>query len=82
LSEPYRVAAVSSISSASGGQSVAEVKDFIDTCAQNKSWLILVFHRIEDVQSTMECSEADFTEILDYALSKNVDIKNYSEVFM
>lgn len=77
----HRVRAVSAISSANGGTSIAKVKNLIDMVEQNKSWLILVFHRLGTVSSTMDCSISDFTDIVDYVLSKDVEIRDYSQMF-
>ena len=46
----------------------------------SKSWLVLVFHRIENGNDSMCCSENDFTEIADYAISSGAYIMNYAEV--
>ena len=74
----YRVRAVSSISSNSNG--VDYVKDKIDRAMASKSWLVLVFHRIEDGDTSMYCSESDFTEIVNYAVNSGAYIMNYAEV--
>ena len=74
----YRVRAISSISA--GSNNVEYIKDKIDRAMASKSWLVLVFHRIENGNDSMCCSENDFTEIADYAISSGAYIMNYAEV--
>ena len=46
----------------------------------SKSWLILTFHRIEDGNTSMYCSESELSEIADYAIASGAYIMNYAEV--
>ncbi len=74
----YRVRAISSIGASLNN--VDYIKDKIDRAMESKSWLVLVFHRIEDGNNSMYCSEADLKEIADYAISSGAYIMNYAEV--
>jgi peptidoglycan/xylan/chitin deacetylase (PgdA/CDA1 family) len=77
---PHRLRAMSSISSASGGNSVATVQAAIDRAKAGGNWLILVFHRIVDTpSSTVECSWTDFNAILDYVNSSGVDVRTVTD---
>lgn len=80
VDQPYRMRAVSAISSASGGVTEGTVRTLIDYVEQNGGWLILVFHSIGEPVSTMWCSVDNLERIADYALSKNVDIKTVADV--
>lgn len=75
----FRIRAVSSIGAA--GYNVDYVKDKIDRAIASGSWLILVFHRIEDGDTSMYCSEADLSAIADYAIASGAKIMNIAEVF-
>ncbi len=74
----YRVRAISSIGA--NANNVDYVKTQIDRAMASKSWLVLVFHRIEDGDTSMYCSENDLKEIADYAVSSGAYIMNYAEV--
>lgn len=76
----YRVRAISSISSAPNSNNVANIKNHIDRAMASKSWLILTFHRIEDGNTSMYCSESELSEIADYAIASGAYIMNYAEV--
>lgn len=74
----HRVRAISSISA--NLNDVDYIKDKIDKAMMSKSWLVLVFHRIEDGETSMYCSETELTEIVDYAINSGAYIMNYAEV--
>lgn len=76
----YRVRAISSISSAPNCNNVVNIKNQIDRAMASKSWLILTFHRIEDGNTSMYCSENELSEIADYAIASGAYIMNYAEV--
>lgn len=75
----YRVKAISSIGAAGNG--VDYIKDKIDRAVASGSWLILVFHRIEDGDTTSHCSEAELSAIADYALASGAKVMNVAEVY-
>ena len=79
--DDYRLRAISSISAASGGYNVEYIKDKIDRAMAAGAWLILVFHRIEEGNTTMYCSETDLAAIADYAIASSANIMNVAEVF-
>lgn len=62
---------------------VSLVKQQIDRTVENKSWLILVFHKIEDGHSGdgMYCTPSALAEIADYAIASGARIMNVAEVF-
>ena len=74
--EPMRLRARSSISSHSGGASVASVQTHIDYAVTGGLWLILVFHSIvpTTTSSTSDCREADLATIADYAVASGAQI--------
>lgn len=78
----YRIRAVSSIG---GGETVDQVKKYIDRSIACGGWLILVLHKIGDpdgsTTNSMFCTEADLREIADYAINSGAHIMNYAEVF-
>ena len=67
---PFKLRASSSISAYAGGVPVATLTTattgYIDLTKANKSWLILVFHKITAgaATSTSECAQADLATIL------------------
>lgn len=75
----YRLRALSGVGAS--GTNVDAVKSFIDRAVASNSWLILVFHKIEDGSNTMYCSEADLAAIADYAIASGAQIMNIAEVF-
>lgn len=74
----YRVRAISSIGASTNN--VDYIKTQIDRAMLSNSWLVLVFHRIEDGDTSMYCSESELTEIADYAINSGAYIMNYAEV--
>ena len=74
----YRIRAVSSIGA--NGNGIETIKKWIDRAMVSKSWLVLVFHRIEDGGTSMYCSKSELTEIADYAITSGAYIMNYAEV--
>ena len=80
-SDNYRVRAISGISG-NGSVNVAKVKEYIDRAVASNSWLVLVFHRIEEgTNDTNDCSIADLRAIADYAINSGANIMNYAEAF-
>ncbi len=65
------------------GVSVDTVKSYIDQAVANDTWLILVFHDIQDNPSTnpedYQFSTADLTTIASYIKSQNVSTTNVSK---
>ena len=81
---PYDSHAMRAVSSVSQNSvTPAKVKRFIDQAIASKSWLILVFHKIDDGTDTtsMSCSMEAFKEIVDYAVNSDIRIMNVAEVF-
>ena len=53
----------------------SEVKDWIDTAIQNKSWLNLLFHYlVPSPAGSTEYEPSDFQEIVDYAATKLAEL--------
>ena len=76
---PYNLRAVSGVGAS--GNSVSNIKTYIDRTIANKGWLILVFHRIGDTQTSMFCSESDLEEIARYAVESGIDIKTVADMW-
>jgi peptidoglycan/xylan/chitin deacetylase (PgdA/CDA1 family) len=54
---------------------VADVQTWIDQAAQNKTWLILMFHQIDsNAAADLGTTPALFTQMVDAATAANVDI--------
>lgn len=76
---PYNLRAVSSIGAS--GTTVSDVKKYIDTTVALNGWLILVFHRIGDTETSMFCSASDLEAIADYAVKSGADIKTVADMW-
>jgi peptidoglycan/xylan/chitin deacetylase (PgdA/CDA1 family) len=82
----YKLRAMSSISSYSGGYTASSFTTantgHIAKCKANKSWLIMVFHKIVDGSpaSTTECSKTDFDAIMDSIVAQGVPVMTIREV--
>lgn len=69
--DPYRLRAISSISSFAGGNSIASLTTTttgkIDKAKAEGAWLILVFHDITSgaATNTTECAQTDFNTVID-----------------
>lgn len=69
--DPYRLRAISSVSSFTGGYAptllTTTTTGDLDKAKANQSWLILVFHKISSgaATDTSTCSQADFNSIID-----------------
>ncbi len=65
------------------GVSVETVKGYIDQAAADKTWLILVFHDIQDSPSTdpedYQFSTTDLNAVAAYVKSKNIAVTNVSD---
>ena len=72
----YRIRAISSIQDSQ----VETIKQYIDRACDNGTWLILVFHKIEEGSGGMFCSLNALEQMIDYAVSKSV-VMNFAEVF-
>ena len=77
--DAFRLRAVSSVGAS--GNNVDYVKDKIDKANASGSWLILVFHKIEDGDNSMYCTEDDLKAIADYAIASGAKIMNMAEVY-
>jgi predicted nuclease of predicted toxin-antitoxin system len=56
------------------------MKGWIDQAAASKLWLVFMFHQISDDQTqTLGITEADFTELVNYAAASNNDVITVSE---
>lgn len=84
--DPYRLRAVSSISTFAGGNSPSSLTTAgtgrIAKAKANSAWLILVFHKIVTgaVGSTLECSQADFNSIVDAVITAGVPVLPVGDV--
>jgi len=79
---PYKLRACGSISSIAGAHTAADVQGYIDAAAANRSWLILIFHKIvtsAPVQQT-ECSLADFQAIIAHLAASRMPVLTTGEV--
>jgi len=79
---PYKLRACGSISSIAGAHTAADVKGYIDAAAANRSWLILIFHKIvtgAPVQRT-ECNLADFQAIIAHLAASRMPVLTTGEV--
>ena len=77
--DAFRLRDVSSVGAS--GNNVDYVKDKIDKANASGSWLILVFHKIEDGDNSMYCTEDDLKAIADYAIASGAKIMNMAEVY-
>lgn len=78
--DAHRVRAITSVSQ-NGTNNARRMKEYIDHAAESKTWLILVFHKIDDGTGNESCNMTTFEEIVDYAVNADVDIMNIAEVF-
>lgn len=78
--EPLRLRAVSGVGS--GTRTPANIAAWVDRTRTGKGWLILVFHRIvPGVPATStECSQADFTAIIDDLAADGIPVRTVSDV--
>ena len=78
--DPYRLRAISSISSFSGGYAPTSLTTAttgdLDKAKANQSWLILVFHKISSgaATDTSTCSQSDFNSIIDAINTKSIPV--------
>lgn len=59
---------------------VSTVKSWIGEAVEEKKWLILVFHRIEEEESQYSMSPEEIKEIVEYAKSRSIEIGTVSEI--
>ena len=60
--------------------SMVEVKAAIDQAFDNKTWLVLTFHQIDNVvENVYGASIEMFQEIIDYIAQKNISVKTMAE---
>jgi peptidoglycan/xylan/chitin deacetylase (PgdA/CDA1 family) len=80
---PHRLRALSSISSATGGNTAATVQTRLNRAAAGKQWLPLVFHRLVSgtPTNTNDCTFADFAAILDHIQASGIAVRTVAEVF-
>jgi hypothetical protein len=75
--EPFRLRGISDISSFAGGVPASafttSTSGHLDRCKTQKSWLILVFHKIAvSPAATTEITQADFDAIVDAIATKGI----------
>lgn len=75
--EPYRLRGISDISGYAGGVTASafttSTTGHLDRCKSQRSWLILVFHKIVVTPtSTTEITQADFDAIVDAVNAKSI----------
>jgi hypothetical protein len=84
--DPYRLRAISSISTFTGGTTPTSLTTTttgtIDKAKTNSAWLILVFHKIVSgtAGSTTECAQSDFNAIVDKLTSAGVPVATIGDV--
>lgn len=79
ITNPYRLASISSVSDTSNMSGFNAILDRITRISKCGGWLILTFHDIGDTATAMFCSEAGFAQLLDHAISCGIDIKTMAE---
>ena len=79
---PWKLRACGAIGSFAGGHSAATVNASIDAAAANRSWLILIFHKIVSgtAASATECSAADMTTIMTHLAASGMAVRPVGEV--
>ena len=83
---PYRLRAVSSISSTQTGANnpanMVAAGGLLDKCKNNGTWLILVFHKLTAGAATIdtECSQADFQTIMAGINSRGIPVMPVGDV--
>jgi hypothetical protein len=84
--DPFRLRAISSISTAAGGTTPTSLTTTstgrIDKAKTNSAWLILVFHKITSgaAGSTTECQQSDFNAIVDKIASAGMTVLPIGDV--
>jgi peptidoglycan/xylan/chitin deacetylase (PgdA/CDA1 family) len=59
---------------------LAQLQSWIDQAEQNNTWLILMFHQInDDPTATLGINESDFVSLVSYADSADVDVITVAE---
>lgn len=82
----FRLRALSTISGAAGGVTASSITTAstgeLAKCKANRSWLILVFHKITTgtAANTTECSQTDFNAIVDAVNSQGIPVHTVSDV--
>lgn len=76
-SDAYKVRALSIQSTTT----VSELQAEIDAAYSNKTWLILIFHRLVSSAGTgNDWLQSDFNTIVDYAATKGIPVRNVEQV--
>lgn len=84
--DPYRIRAISSISTFAGGTTPTSLTTTttgtIDKAKANSAWLVLVFHKIVSgtAGSTTECAASDFNAIVDKLTSAGMPVLPIGDV--
>lgn len=81
IPNPQRIRAVTSVGNSTGGFTVTQTKALVDRVAAAGGWLILVFHHIDDenTSSGMYCSSSALREIAEYVVASGVEIKTVAD---
>ena len=79
ITNPYRLASISSVSDTSNMSGFNAILDRITRISKYGGWLILTFHDIGDTATAMFCSETGFARLLDHAIASGIDIKTMAE---
>jgi hypothetical protein len=58
---------------------VEQVKTWIDTAAISKTWLILVFHQIDETGAPYGTTSGVIQNIVDYLVSHNVPVRTVAQ---
>ena len=78
--DSHRMRAATGVSQ-NGSMHATRIKRYIDNAVETNSWLILVFHKIDDGTDSVSCNMETFEELVDYAVNSGISIKNIAEVF-
>ncbi len=65
--------------SADTRNSLAQLKQAVDSAAANKQWLIITFHEINTSGRTYSITPANFNAIIDYIVQKGIPVVTVSE---
>ncbi len=59
--------------------SVAQVKSWIDSATNNKTWVVLVFHQIDNSKSQYSFTPSNLTKVVNYLKQKNTRVVTITE---
>jgi peptidoglycan/xylan/chitin deacetylase (PgdA/CDA1 family) len=65
--------------SVESGTTITQIKQWIDSAAANKRWLILTFHGIDNTGERYSTTPAIFNQAVDYLVQKGLPVVTVSE---